>query len=437
MRAFNLFELGIDKHWFSLSDSPEYLERKRTPFVVPNITIAEIRRAVPPELFKKSTFWGLYYVARALISAYVVYKLTLFIPLAAPYVGSVGVWVLWATYWWTQGLVLAGWWCLSHEAGHGGLTNSKWLNHILGFCLHTAILAPYYGWRESHRKHHKATMSVEREENFVPRTRSEYNLQSLTEEDEELEDGEQVGYLPAGRKVGTIDPHELFSDAPFYNLIRIVCMQSIGWQTYLFRNSMGNLKYPPGTANHFLPSSSLFKPKHRNGILISDIGLITMLFILGQWTRHAGIAAFLKVYFVPYILANHHIVLLTYLHHCGDLPYYRRNAWTFVRGALSTEDRPLYGWIGRAVLLNVSHDHVAHHLFSDIPFWNQPYVTECIKKVLQEKGEFGAYNYDRTNSFRALYRTFTQCCFIEDEGDVVFYKNRDGVPARQLAPMKS
>ncbi len=167
MRAFNLFELGIDKHWFSLSDSPEYLERKRTPFVVPNITIAEIRRAVPPELFKKSTFWGLYYVARALISAYVVYKLTLFIPLAAPYVGSVGVWVLWATYWWTQGLVLAGWWCLSHEAGHGGLTNSKfvfiagelvvpnpferWLNHILGFCLHTAILAPYYGWRESRK----------------------------------------------------------------------------------------------------------------------------------------------------------------------------------------------------------------------------------------------------------------------------------------------
>ncbi len=64
-------------------------------------------------------------------------------------------------------------------------------------------------------------------------------------------------------------------------------------------------------------------------------------------------------------------------------------------------------------------------------------MTECIKKALHEKGEFGAYNYDRTNSFRALYRTFTQCCFIEDEGDVVFYKNRDGVPARQLAPMKS
>ncbi|KAF9021611.1 hypothetical protein BDZ89DRAFT_1042660 [Hymenopellis radicata] len=423
-----LFDLGIDKHWFSLSDSSEYLERKRTPFVVPNITIAEIRAAVPPELFKKSTFWGLFYVTRAVLSAYVVYKLTPFIPLAAPYVGTVGVWGLWATYWWTQGLVLGGWWCLAHEAGHGGLTNSKLLNHVLGFCLHIAILAPYYAWRESHRKHHKATMSVEREENFVPRTRSEHNLHPLSTRDgadEELEDGEQVGYLPSGRKDGTIDPHELFSDAPFYNMIRMFSMQAIGWQTYLVRNSMGNLKYPPGTANHFMPSSPLFKPKHRNGIIASDIGIIVMLFILGQWTRHVGIAAFLKVYFVPYILANHHIVLLTYLHHCGDLPYYRANTWTFVRGALSTEDRPLYGWIG------------VDHLFSEIPFWNQPYVTECIKKALKEKGELGAYNYDRTNSFRALYRTFTQCCFIEDEGDVVFYKNRDGVAARQLAPLKS
>jgi hypothetical protein len=37
------------------------------------------------------------------------------------------------------------------------------------------------------------------------------------------------------------------------------------------------------------------------------------------------------------------------------------------------------------------------------------------------------------NTFRALYRTFTQCAFIEDDGDIVFYKNRDGEAARVLA----
>jgi len=35
-------------------------------------------------------------------------------------------------------------------------------------------------------------------------------------------------------------------------------------------------------------------------------------------------------------------------------------------------------------------------------------------------------------SFYALYRSFTQCLFIEDEGEIIFYKNRNGVAVRQL-----
>lgn len=34
-----------------------------------------------------------------------------------------------------------------------------------------------------------------------------------------------------------------------------------------------------------------------------------------------------------------------------------------------------------------------------------------------------AYTYDSTNVFRALWRSFTECVFVEDEGDIVFYKN--------------
>ncbi|EEB96559.1 hypothetical protein MPER_04290, partial [Moniliophthora perniciosa FA553] len=59
---------------------------------------------------------------------------------------------------------------------------------------------------------------------------------------------------------------------------------------------------------------------------------------------------------------------------------------------------------------------------------NQPLATAQIKKLLK-----GDYNYDTTNSFRALYRTFTECCFIEDDGEIVFYKNKQGKAARELA----
>lgn len=37
------------------------------------------------------------------------------------------------------------------------------------------------------------------------------------------------------------------------------------------------------------------------------------------------------------------------------------------------------------------------------------------------------------NTFYALYRSFTKCCFVEDEGDVLFYKDRYGRTQRALA----
>lgn len=299
---------------------------------------------------------------------------------------------------------------MAHEAGHGSLSNHQWVNHLVGYTMHTFILVPYYAWRSSHHAHHKATMSVERDENFVPRTRNDYNL-------------------PSKNIAQVNDYHEVFEEAPFYTLLRIIFMQAVGWQWYLFTNAMGNPAYPDGT-NHFNPSSPLFKDNERNGIIASDIGIAVMSCVLYLWTKEVGLANFAKFYFVPYVLANHWIVMLTYLHHSDPtIAHYRKSEWTFLRGAVSTVDRPLLGWAGRFFLHNVSHDHVAHHLFSSIPFYNQPEVTEVLKKVLKED-----YNYDSTNTFRALYRTFSSCCFIEDDGEIVFYKNRDGEAVRIVAP---
>ena len=42
------------------------------------------------------------------------------------------------------------------------------------------------------------------------------------------------------------------------------------------------------------------------------------------------------------------------------------------------------------------------------------------------------YNRDSTNTFRALYRSFTQCEFVEDEGGIVMWKNRKGEAARKV-----
>jgi fatty acid desaturase len=118
------------------SDSPEYIRRKNTPFTPTHLTIRQIRAAIPKELFEKSTIKGLAYVALDVIFAFVLYKLAWQID-ALTFSYAPPKWSLWSAYWFVQSIVLAGWWCMAHEAGHGNISEHKWINHVVGFSLHT------------------------------------------------------------------------------------------------------------------------------------------------------------------------------------------------------------------------------------------------------------------------------------------------------------
>ncbi|KAJ7743780.1 fatty acid conjugase [Mycena metata] len=393
-------------------DSEEYLSKRFTPFAPPNLTIADIRKAIPPELHKKSTAKGLWFGFRNAFCVACFYYLGTCIESAAPFVAtalpfdpistSLVRWTLWVSYWFWQGVGMAGLWMYAHECGHGTISDSSWINDTLGYSLFT----PYFAWRSTHRAHHKATGSMERDESYVPAVRSDLGLKS-----ENIKQG--------------LDYHEVFEDTPIYTLVVMLFMQLFGLQLYFATNIMGSPAYPKGT-NHFSPTSALFKQHERLGILASDFGLVFMGYLLWVYTADVGSAAMVKLYFIPYLLCNHWIVLNTFLQHSDPmLPHYRKGEWTFVRGAIATVDRPVMGWIGRFFFHNVSHDHTAHHLFSSIPFYNQPLVTEHLKTVLGEH-----YNYDPTPCFRALYRSFTECAFVEDEGDIIFYKNQKGEALR-------
>ena len=102
---------------------------------------------MPKYLHERNTFKALLYVFRDIFCAVVVYKLGWMIdPFARVLVESYGLssnagtitkWALWALYWHTQGVILAGWWCMAHEAGHGSLSNHSWVNHLIGYSMHT------------------------------------------------------------------------------------------------------------------------------------------------------------------------------------------------------------------------------------------------------------------------------------------------------------
>ncbi|KAF9511027.1 hypothetical protein BS47DRAFT_1373161 [Hydnum rufescens UP504] len=399
-------------------DGPEYKKRLATDYTLPKVTLKDIHAAVPKELWEKSTLKGLAWAARDTLLCTVFYFAATYIdPLAqaleASNINPRAVftikWSLWATYWWFQGLAGAALFLLGHDAGHGTLSENKLINHTIGFIAHTVIFNPYFSWRHTHNLHHKFNGSMERDEAYVPLTRSSFGM--------------------APEKVmKPNDYQEILGETPLWTLCRMLVMQGLGWQWYLTLNVWGNPIYPLGT-NHFLPSSPLFRKSDRLPVIISNVGMLAWAAVLCRWIYVTSFTTYIKYYFIPYILTNHWSVMFSFIQHTDPtIPHFRGETWTFLRGAAGTIDRPLLGWMGRFFLHNVAHDHVAHHFFSTVPFWNVPELSKHVRKALGDD-----YNCDSGSSLRAYYRTFTQCLFVEDEGDIVFYKNKQGKRVRKAA----
>lgn len=135
---------------------------------------------------------------------------------------------------------------------------------------------------------------------------------------------------------------------------------------------------------------------------------------------------------------NHWLVLITFLQHTDPiLPHYRASEFTFPRGALSTLDRNLLGdcgsfmgWLGAFATHGISETHVAHHVSSKIPHYNAWEASDALRALLARNG---IKLEGRPGGWAEVYRVFKACKFVEDEGDILFYKNAYGLAATKPA----
>lgn len=194
---------------------------------------------------------------------------------------------------------------MRHECGHQALSRWKVLNDTVGFVVHSALLVPYFYWKISHGKHHKATGHMERDMIFVPRTRGQYARRF---------------------KIAIENLTEVAEDAPLYSFLFIFARQLFGWPVYLLANDTGrnfHERQPEGRGsnkingwgwgvNHFDPNSPLFESKDAKWILLSDIGITTTLvtlYLLGQAVGFSNLAVW---YFLPYLWVNHWLGMLSF-----------------------------------------------------------------------------------------------------------------------------
>ncbi|ODN81705.1 hypothetical protein L202_02099 [Cryptococcus amylolentus CBS 6039] len=392
-------------------------------FAVPNFTIKQLLDAIPAHCFKRSAFWSSLYIVQdvAVISAlvYGAFHIDSFLSRFA--LSNVAFYAakaaLWSAYWFVTGLFGTGIWVIAHEAGHQAFSSSKDINNGVGWVLHSALLVPYHSWRISHARHHAATGHLTRDEVFVPKTRKERGAPAITEE------GEILGINVSPERQSQLK--EALEDSPIVVLYNLFLQQLFGWPMYLARNASGQRHYPKGT-NHFSPRSIIFKANHFAQIIWSDIGVSIVLAALGYWSYQRGIKEMISIYFIPYLWVNNWLVFITFLQHTDPvLPHYTANKWTFPRGALCTIDRSFMGPVGPHVFHGITETHVAHHISSKIPHYNAWEATEALKNFLGP-----AYHKSDENMFVSCYKSYRDCLFVEDDQDVVFYKNAAGIAQR-------
>ncbi|RFU28923.1 hypothetical protein B7463_g7426, partial [Scytalidium lignicola] len=395
-------------------------------FKVPDFTIKQIRDAIPRHCFERSAAISLFYVIRdfmLLITTFLLYHNYV----TPHHVPSTAIRVvLWASYTILQGLFATGVWVLGHECGHQAFSRYRWLNDTVGWICHSFMLVPYFSFKISHSKHHKATGNISRDMGFVPKTRSEF-ASSI---------GKNICEL-----------HDLVEEVPIVTAINLVLQQLCGWPMYLLTNLSGHNNHGRqyegrgkgkhnglfGGVNHFSPSSPLFDPKDANAIILSDLGLIITLSLLYYVGSNFGWTNLLVWYVIPYFWVNHWIAAITYLQHTdASVPRYQPEAWNFIRGATATVDRDL-GFVGRHIFHRGTDTHVLHHFVSTIPFYRAAEATEALKAVM-------GIHYQRDPNtgliafLRALWINSRSCQWIESvegaEGEnkgILFFRNHNGI----------
>jgi omega-6 fatty acid desaturase (delta-12 desaturase) len=269
----------------------QHIDLNGRVFELPDFTMKQIHDAIPAHCFKPSVVRSMAYVVRDYFYVSVLIYATTFIPMLSQ------TWargLAYAAYTVLQGMVMTGIWILAHECGHGAFTKNKKLNNIMGLIMHSFLLVPYHSWRISHSAHHKATGNMEKDTAFVPWHREQWVKHKFGAEAEP----------------DHVDFAHLSEDAPIVTLWHCIIHQVFGWPGYLFFHITGQ-KYEVGVPQishfYFGKDSPLFKEDQLPLIVLSDIGVGTMLAILGVCVHFFGWFNVAILYLIPYLWVNHWI----------------------------------------------------------------------------------------------------------------------------------
>ncbi|PWA50078.1 Fatty acid desaturase, type 1 [Artemisia annua] len=163
------------------------------------------------------------------------------------------------------------------------------------------------------------------------------------------------------------------------NVFTLFVRITIGYLLYMLFNVYGH-DYKRFT-NHFLPQSGIFNDSERgNYVVLSDIGIITVLYALYHLAVTQGGKSTLFLYVIPLFMEGGFFIMSTYLSHTHpSVAHYDSTEWDWLRGALSTIDRDfgILNWIQQ----DINSSHVIHHLFPNMPHYHAVEATKAVRPI--------------------------------------------------------
>ncbi|CAJ1330191.1 unnamed protein product, partial [Effrenium voratum] len=206
---------------------------------------------------------------QVLLCGYLAWK---YIPMTT---AAIPLWILYAV---AQGTIATGPWVIGHECGHNAFCNEQWLQTLVGYTLHTALMVPYFSWQRSHAVHHSKTNHMSEGETHVPR----------------VQKGDTNKYTTMAKSVGQ----------GFVAGTRMITHLVLGWPAYILAGATGGPAY--GKTNHLWPftpfsngKKDLFPGVWKQKVLLSDVGIVGMTALLMWWAKHSGLASVFALYLAP------------------------------------------------------------------------------------------------------------------------------------------
>ncbi|KAJ7088570.1 hypothetical protein C8R43DRAFT_1142248 [Mycena crocata] len=190
------------------------------------------------------------------------------------------------------------------------LSSHALINAAIGFVLHTFVLMLFYAGRSTHRAPHKATNNLDRDETYLPPTRSDLQLPCV-------ESASPADYMIA------------LGEMPASTLCNLVVRQFLGFQLYLIAGpdtivkEINDIFFMDEPLVRTLPTRAAFalsfsicfstpSPKPGTSIVLSNAAIATMLFLLGLYAPRAGGSALAKFYLLLWLLLYSSISLWFY-----------------------------------------------------------------------------------------------------------------------------